>query len=160
VIHFSHPSSTASTMGHLQMKNQGTHPMNTKENWKNAVSMKQVLFWHLAGENEENHKNYQDSWCPGQDLNQSPPEYISEEVLLLKPTYSITRIFFFLLGVYLSPSECRWMRIGPLRKPNLTTYHWRTLPSTPSYRQMRSSPPCKPNLTQQPNNIKPYLGHH
>jgi hypothetical protein len=43
-------------MGHLQIKNQGTHPKNTKENCgRKQTWEKVVLSWHLAGEKEENH---------------------------------------------------------------------------------------------------------
>jgi hypothetical protein len=67
------------------------HPKNKKEECGRKQSwLKQVLSWHLAG-GRETHKNHQDRWCSGQDLNQAPPEY----KLSLEPTCSITRILFF-----------------------------------------------------------------
>jgi hypothetical protein len=38
---------------------------------------KKVLYWHLVGGAEENHKNFRnDSWLPGLDLNLRCSEYV------------------------------------------------------------------------------------
>jgi hypothetical protein len=61
--------------------------------WKEAVvGQFEVLFRHLPGGTEENHKNLsQNSWPPGRDSNPEPPEY-KVGMLTTQPRRSVERL--------------------------------------------------------------------
>lgn len=44
----------------------------------------QLLSWNLPGGTEQNHKNPQNNWCPGQHVNRAP-EYKYRALPLHKP---------------------------------------------------------------------------
>jgi hypothetical protein len=54
--------------------------MNSELEWmrkETVVTSFRVLSLDLCGETRECHKKLRDSWCPGRDSNQIPPEYKS-----------------------------------------------------------------------------------
>jgi hypothetical protein len=59
----------------------------------------------MSGGNEENHENLQLRYCPGQDLNRTPPEALPAE-----PTCSVTLLLLLLLLLFINCNSAyaRW----------------------------------------------------